>query len=131
MKDYIKDLKQCVKRLFHAEDMLDLYLSSNGQEKAFFKSLDLNGITQDYKHPILDYDNSERECFSFICGAPLQLPEDFTHYSPLSVRVMITYQRNRLRMIAGMTENSRWLGKKNYLHYIPFKMRYLTGRLVD
>ena len=131
MKDYIKDLKQCIKRLFFAEDMLDLFLLTAGKDKNFFKSLDLVNLKPDYNHPIIHYDENERECFTYICGVPLQLPEDFTHYTAHEVRNMIKYQRNNLRYMAGMVDKSRWLGEQNYLCYVPRQRKYWTGRLID
>lgn len=131
MKDYIKDLKyKCIKRLFYAEDMLDKYLNTAGRDKYFFDSLKLEGAKEDLRHPILDYDESERECFVFVCGSPLQLPDSFVHDSAEYVRQMIIKRRNELRLIAGMIDNMRWLGEKNYLGVKSRKKRYFTGRLV-
>lgn len=130
MKDYLKDLKQVIKRLYNAEVMLDRYLQSAGTEKSFFDSLNIEGVNEEFRHPYVDYYDNERECFSWICGVILQLPDDFTHYSAEEVREMIIKQRDKIRRIAGMLDNPRWLGEINYLCYQSRKKRYFTGRLI-
>jgi len=130
MKDYIKDLKQCVRRLFKAEELLDVFLNSAGRDATFFESLDLKGVNPDYKHPVLDYGDDERECFYMVCGYPMTLPKDFTKFSANEIRNIMIDQRDILRNMAGMVDKSRWLGEKNYLSYKPRKSRYWTGRLI-
>lgn len=131
MKDYIKDLKyKCIKRLFYAEEMLDKYLETAGRDKYFFDSLKLEGAKEDLRHPILDYNENERECFTFVCGVPFRLPENFIFHSPEDIRQRIIKRRNKLRLMAGMIDNRRWLGEKNHLCIESRKKRYFTGRLV-
>ena len=129
MKDYRNDLVyKCIKRLYFAEEMLNKYI--NGQDLDFFRSLDLEGYNPELRHPILDYSKNEKECFLLVCGKPLKLPTDFSEHSPKQVRDMIIKHRDELRIIAGMIENSMWLGDKNYLCFKPRKVSYFTGRLI-
>jgi hypothetical protein len=128
MKDYIKDLKQCIKRLYYAEKLLDQYIDRD--DNTFLLSLNLEGIGLDTRHPILDYDKNEEECFRYICGDPLQMPVDVSLDNIETIRAMIIKRRNDLREIAGMTSKSRWLGERNYLTTKSVQKRYWTGRLI-
>lgn len=130
MRDYHRDLMYiCIKRLYFAERMLDSYLS-DGQNTDFFRSLELEGFNQDLRYPTLDYDDNEKECFEYICGKPLVLPKDFSNITPFQVKQMITIHRDKLRRIAGMIDNSYWLGNENYLCSKSIKNKYFTGRLI-
>lgn len=122
MKDYIKDMKVCIKRLFDAERLLDRYI--NDGDEAFVDCLNIED------HPISSYSKNEKECFLYICGVPIQLPEKLGVYNLEDIRRMIVGQRNRLRYIAGMVDKSRWLGKRNFLCKKPMQIRYQTGRLI-
>ena len=122
MKDYIKDLKKCIKRLYDAERLLDRYIDDG--DEAFVSCLGLKD------HPIVEYIENERECFIYICGLPLKLPEKPSVYDPEDLRNMIVKRRNDLRNIAGMTDKSRWLGERNYLCNRSRQTKYQTGRLI-
>jgi hypothetical protein len=122
MKDYIRDLKVCIKRLFDAERLLDRY-TEDGDE-AFVKCLDIN------THPIKDYSKNEAECFIYICGLPLGIPMKPWIHDPKEIRAIIVKKRNNLRYIAGMVDKSRWLGKRNFLCKKSRQLKYQTGRLI-
>ena len=122
MKDYIKDMKVCIKRLFDAERLLDRYI--NEGDEAFVDCLNIED------HPISNYSKNEKVCFIYICGVPIQLPEKPSVYDPEVMRRRIVGQRNRLRYIAGMTNKSRWLGKRNFLCKKSMQIKYQTGRLI-
>ena len=122
MKDYIKDLKQSIKNLFDAERLLDRYIEEGDES--------FNDCLKIENSPIFNYTKNEYECFLYICGIPIQLPEKPCIYNPEDIRAMIVRRRNKLRYIAGMVDKSRWLGKRNFLCKKSMQIRYQTGRLI-
>lgn len=105
MRDYQKDVKICIKRLYIAERRLKEYLKGERNDPCV--PLDEKWI----EHPFLDYSSEEKLAFVQIFGPPLRIPEEPTDF----LLDLIIEKRNLYREIAGMTNHPRFLDDHNYL----------------
>ena len=113
MKNFVKDILICIKRLYDADSRIDDFIRSGGQTDVL-SCLDLSGERIE-PHPILKYSSAQKKVFTQCFGPPLKYPPNT---SPHEVKKIIEERREFMRLCCGMIENSqdeRFLGFHNYL----------------
>ena len=113
MKNFVKDIVVCIKRLYDAEKLIDSFIRTGGQTEVL-SCLDLDGVHTD-PHPILKYSNKQKKVFTQCFGESLKYP---IGVSPHAVKKLIEDRRNFYRLCAGMMDeplDKRFLDFHNYL----------------
>jgi len=113
MKNYVKDIVVCIKRLYDAEKLIDSFIRTGGQTEVL-SCLDLDGERTE-PHPMLKYSNKQKKIFILCFGEPLKYPNGV---SPHAVKKLIEERRNFYRLCVGMMDepiDKRFLDFHNYL----------------
>jgi len=113
MKNFVKDIVVCIKRLYDAEKLINAFIKTGGQTDVLH-CLDLQGDRVE-QHPILKFSSNQKKLFTQCFDEPLKYPPIT---SPHNVKKFIINRREFFRLCAGMIDNStdeRFLGFHNYL----------------
>ena len=115
-RDFSKDILTCVKRLYSMENVVRQWLKSGGrmnfEEVSACFELEENSRFDMPKHPLLEYNEQEKQIFYQCFGKPLEFPKKFAMNQSWSQLIgEIVNRRNLLRETIAMTKNSQF---RNY-----------------
>ena len=109
-KNFARDILVCITRYYKAIEKLENWLASGGRVGELPTMITLEGDSNMPKHPILDFNKSEKQIFIQCFGDPLLSPKDFAHVSCRDYMNLMAERRDFMRDVIAMTKHSRYIG---------------------